>query len=238
MPGMKGCWLVGVLLVTGMGLACSPGISSPIPDSTTIDFLTVQLPNPSFDGDMSLEETLLQRRSVRDYASGLLKLEDVSQLLWAAQGVTTEWGGRTAPSAGGLYPLELILVSGAVENLPHGVYRYDPQTHELVKTRDGDVRGQLAAAALGQNWVREGSISIIIAAVYERTTGKYGDRCVRYLDMEAGHAAQTICLQATALMHYRAGRALGPCPRAKPRWNPHGGTAAGPTVAVESGRDH
>lgn len=199
MPSVKGCWLLVLLLVAGLGLACSPDIPSPIPDSARPDFLTVRLPKPSFDGDMSLEEALLRRRSVRDYVPGPLKLEDVSQLLWAAQGVTTEWGGRTAPSAGGLYPLELLLVAGAVENLSPGVYRYDPRTHELVRTRDGDVREQLAAAALDQSWVREGSISIVIAAVYERTTGKYGDRGVRYVDMEAGHAAQNVYLQATAL---------------------------------------
>jgi hypothetical protein len=66
-PGVKGCWLFLLLLVAGLGLACSPGIPSPIPDSARPDFLTVGLPTPTFDGDMSLEEALLRRRSVRDY---------------------------------------------------------------------------------------------------------------------------------------------------------------------------
>jgi len=157
------------------------------------------LPDPKLRGEISLEETLFKRRSVRDYAPRPLKLEDVSQLLWVAQGVTAEWGGRTAPSAGALYPLESYLVVGNVENLSHGVYRYNPERHELVKVRDGDVREQLAAAALGQTCVKDGTINIVITAVYERTTWKYGERGVRYVHMEAGHAAQNIYLQATAL---------------------------------------
>jgi SagB-type dehydrogenase family enzyme len=157
------------------------------------------LPEPRLKSAVSLEETLLQRRSAREYADEALTLEEISQLLWAAQGVTAEWGGRTAPSAGALYPLETYLVVGNVENLAPGVYKYKPERHELVKVKDDDVREELAKASLGQSWVKEGAIDIVIAAVYERTTRKYGDRGVRYVHMEAGHAAQNICLQATAL---------------------------------------
>jgi len=148
---------------------------------------------------VSLEEALLQRRSVREYANLPLTLEEVSQLLWAAQGVTSEWGGRTAPSAGALYPLEMYLAVGHIQHLAPGVYKYRPERHELVQVKPDDVRGELAGAALGQAWIKEGAIDIIIAAVYERTTRKYGDRGVRYVHMEAGHAAQNIYLQAAAL---------------------------------------
>ncbi len=123
----------------------------------------------------------------------------MSQLLWAAQGLTAEWGGRTAPSAGALYPLELYLVVGNVSSLTPGVYRYNPREHDLVKTRDEDRRGSLAQAALGQAWVQRGAIDIVIAAVYERTTRKYGEKGIRYVHMEAGHAAQNLYLQATAM---------------------------------------
>jgi SagB-type dehydrogenase family enzyme len=128
-----------------------------------------------------------------------LSLEDISQLLWAAQGITSDWGGRTAPSAGALYPLEVYLVVGDVDGLETGVYKYQPQEHALVRVGDGDVRSELASAALGQSCVARGAVDIIIAAVYERTTGKYGDRGVRYVHMEAGHAAQNICLEAVVL---------------------------------------
>ena len=88
---------------------------------------------------------------------------------------------------------------GSVDGLAPGVYKYRPQTHELVRITDDDVREELALASLGQSWVKEGAIDIVIAAVYERTTKKYGDRGIRYVHMEAGHAAQNIYLQAAAL---------------------------------------
>ncbi len=197
---------LGILVLTvllALGCACSspePTLSPTTPPTPTpAAVTTVQLPEPRLKSKVSLEEALLKRRSIREYANLPLTLEDVSQLLWAAQGITTEWGGRTAPSAGALYPLEVYLAVGNVENLAAGVYKYKPERHELVKVRDDDVRGELAEAALGQNWVREAAIDIVIAAVYERTTKKYGDRGVKYTHMEAGHAAQNIYLQAAAL---------------------------------------
>ena len=199
---------LGVLVLTvllSLGCACtSPAptqfpTTPPTPTPAPALVTTVKLPEPRLKSEVSLEETLLKRRSIREYANLSLTLEDVSQLLWAAQGITTEWGGRTAPSAGALYPLEVYLAVGNVENLASGVYKYKPEKHELVKVGDNDVRGELAKAALGQSWVREGAIDIVIAAVYERTTKKYGDRGVRYTHMEAGHAVQNIYLQAAAL---------------------------------------
>jgi len=195
---------LGILVLTvllALGGACSSPAPTlpPTPTPTPAAVTTVQLPEPRLKSEVSLEEALLKRRSIREYANLPLTLEDVSQLLWAAQGITTEWGGRTAPSAGALYPLEVYLAVGNVENLAAGVYKYKPERHELVKVRDDDVRGELAEAALGQNFVMEAAIDIVIAAVYERTTKKYGDRGVRYTHMEAGHAAQNIYLQATAL---------------------------------------
>lgn len=186
-------------------LACSACVPK-LADFSTADTVptpeyisTIALPEPRLESDVSIEETLLQRRSVREYASIPLTLDEVSQLLWAAQGITAEWGGRTAPSAGALYPLEVYLVVGDVEGLAVGVYKYKPEGHELLKISDLDVREGLATAAWGQNWVEEGAIDIVIAAVYERTAKKYGNRGERYVHMEAGHAAQNIYLQAVAL---------------------------------------
>lgn len=185
--------LLVLLILTG----CAGPTATPTPGP--LDYEPVSLPEVRLTSDVSLEETLLHRRSIRDYTDEALSLEEVSQLLWAAQGITEAWGGRTAPSAGALYPLEVYLVVGNVENLTPGVYQYRPDGHELVKVKDGDVRAELAEAALGQDSVRNGAIDIVIAAVYERTTVKYGERGVRYVYMEAGHAAQNVYLQATAL---------------------------------------
>jgi SagB-type dehydrogenase family enzyme len=148
---------------------------------------------------VSIEQSLLGRRSIRSYTGDLLTLPEVAQLLWAAQGVTDPTGFRTAPSAGALYPLELYVVAGDVRDLSPGVYRYEPLEHGLVRTMEGDKRVELADAALGQDFVGEGAIIIVFTAVYERTTGKYGDRGIRYVHMEVGHAAQNLCLQAAAM---------------------------------------
>lgn len=182
-----------------------PGCAGPQPTAPptetpeTVSGTEITLPPPTLSSEVSLEETLRQRRSIRDYSDEALTLAEVSQLLWAAQGVTAEWGGRTSPSAGALYPLEVYAIVGNVEELAPGVYKYRPDGHALVQLGDKDVRVQLAEAALDQTWVKDGAIDIVISAVYERTTTKYGDRGVRYVHMEAGHAAQNICLQATAL---------------------------------------
>ena len=187
---------------------------------------TIRLPDPLRGGGPSLEEALLRRRSVREYSDEPLRLLELSQLLWAAQGITDPRGLRTAPSAGGTYPLEIYVAVGAVEGLSAGVYKYRPAGHSLAKVREGDARAELAGAALGQRWVKEAAIDIIIAADYGRTTARYGDRGIRYVHMEAGHAAQNILLQAAALGlgavpvgafdDDGVGRALGSPPNERP----------------------
>jgi len=160
---------------------------------------TIKLPKPVEDSKTSIEKALLKRRSVRSFKDSPLKLSEVSQLLWAAQGVTSPRGLRTAPSAGALYPLEVYIVAGNVDDLPAGVYHYRPVSHELVRVIKGDRRTELCAAALGQTSVRNAAAVIIFAAVYERTTAKYGDRGIQYVHMEIGHAAQNVFLQVVPL---------------------------------------
>jgi len=160
----------------------------------------VKLPAPRTDGDTSVEKALARRRSVREYRDAPLSLAEVSQLLWAAQGITEpRESRRTAPSAGATYPLELYLVSGNVAGLPKGVYKYRPLDHELTRIREGDARRELAAAALGQSCVEQGAVALVFSAVYERTTRRYGERGVRYVHMEVGHAAQNVYMQAVSL---------------------------------------
>jgi len=159
----------------------------------------ITLPPPRTESGTSLEAAILKRRSVRTYREEPLTLAEIAQLLWAAQGVTGAGGLRTAPSAGALYPLEILVVTGNVTELVPGVYRYRPVGHTLTRIREGDVRKDLAGAALGQAVVRDAPVVIVIAGIPERTTGKYGERGVRYVHMEAGHSAQNVCLQATSL---------------------------------------
>lgn len=158
----------------------------------------IALPAPVMAGDTSVEAALEARRSSREYANRPLSLADVSQLLWSAQGTTDRDGGRTAPSAGALYPLEIYLVAGDIDSLPAGLYRYDPRAHRLRPVAEGDLRKPLAQAAAGQAWVRRAPAVLVIAGVYERTAVKYGQRARRYVHIEVGHAAQNVYLQAEA----------------------------------------
>ncbi|MDH4234685.1 MAG: SagB/ThcOx family dehydrogenase [Gallionella sp.] len=158
----------------------------------------VNLPQPPSAGTKSLEEALAQRRSTREFAPGALTLDEVSRLAWAAQGVTAP-ERRTAPSAGATYPLEVYLVACDVGGLAAGVYRYRPESHRLEAVSVGDLRVPLAAAAVDQKWISRAAMVVGFAAVFERTTARYGKRGERYVHMEAGHAAQNLLLQAAAL---------------------------------------
>jgi len=160
---------------------------------------TIKLPEPRFESEISVEEALLARRSVRDYKNNPLTLKEVSQLLWAAQGITNEKGSRSAPSAGALYPLEVYMIIGNVNSLSSGVYKYKPQGHELAKVAEGDKRMELCNAALDQSAVKDAAVVVVFSAVYERTVEKYGERGERYVHLETGHAAQNVYLQATSL---------------------------------------
>jgi SagB-type dehydrogenase family enzyme len=160
---------------------------------------TIVLAPAATESSFSVETALQSRRSVRSYAQDPLTLAEIGQLLWAAQGQTSPRGFRTAPSAGALYPLELFIVAGKVDDLAPGVYRYRPSTHTLTATATGDLREDVSRAALNQRFFAEAPALMVISAVYERTTAKYSDRGMRYVLMEAGHAAQNVYLQAAAL---------------------------------------
>lgn len=152
---------------------------------------TVRLPAPEITKGIPVERALHSRRSVREFSDKTLEIAQVSQLLWAAQGITEPDGRRTTPSAGALYPLEIYVVVGRVRGLAAGVYRYDPAGHMLEKRSDQDKRSSLS--------LTEASAVIVIAGVYERTAGKYGSRGKQYVHIEAGSAAENIYLQAVSL---------------------------------------
>ena len=154
---------------------------------------SINLPSPRLKGDMSLEEAIAKRRSIRSYSPTPLTLEEISQLLWAAQGITEPNRGlRTAPSAGATYPYEVYIVTN------EGVFHYIPKGHELEKIKDGNIREDLTAAAMGQASVRDAGAVFILSAIYERTA-RYGERAKLFVHLEGGHIAQNILLQAVAL---------------------------------------
>jgi SagB-type dehydrogenase family enzyme len=162
----------------------------------------VKLPPPAHQGKMSVEEALKKRRTVRSFAHRGLELNQVSQLLWGADGVSDHRGYRTAPSAGATYPLEVYLAVGerGVSGLAPGLYRYLPEAHALELIQKGDLRAPVARASLHQTWMAEAPVMVIFAAEYRRCQARYGgERGVRYTHMEVGSASQNLFLQAEAL---------------------------------------
>jgi len=158
----------------------------------------ISLPVPDTMGKVTVEQALLHRRSARSYANEPLTLEDIGQLLWAAQGKTGKAFGRTAPSAGATYPMELFLVAGRVTGLDSGVYQYQVERHALKPLMIGDLRRELAGAAFGQTCIEQAPASLVLTCDYKRTTRRYGERGFRYVHMEAGHIGQNVALQAVA----------------------------------------
>jgi SagB-type dehydrogenase family enzyme len=174
----------------------------------------VKLPSPRLKGEVSLEETILRRRSIRRYQKQPVELSQLSQVLWSAQGITGTGGFRAAPSAGATYPLEIFVAIGkqgvimrevptasrqAPEELASGIYHYEVDAHSLTLQKSGDLRPDLARAALDQEFIVEAPVDIVICAIYYRTSYRYGGRGERYVHIEVGHVGENIHLQALAL---------------------------------------
>jgi len=151
------------------------------------------LPAPRTTGRLSLEEALARRRSMREFRPEELSDTEMSQLLWATQGITAEDGKRTAPSAGALYPLEVYVATRG------GLFHYEPREHALRRISESDPRADMRAASLDQSCITSAPAVFVYTAVYERTCGEYGERGRMYVHMDAGHAAQNLLLQADAL---------------------------------------
>jgi SagB-type dehydrogenase family enzyme len=142
----------------------------------------------------TLERAIAGRRSVRDFLNESLTDRQLSQLLWAVQGITARDGLRSAPSAGALFPLEIYVATAS------GLHHYEPGRHRLSRRSDRDQRKALYRAALLQEAVRDAPAVFVITAVYERIARTYGEEHTpRYVHMEVGHAAQNLLLQAAGL---------------------------------------
>jgi len=163
---------------------------------------SIFLPRPSSDGKVSVEKAIKERRTIRDFKERMFSLAHLSQLLWAAQGITDPIERkRAAPSGGALYPLDVYVLIGenGVEKIEAGLYLYLPKEHSISLISKGDRRKEIASASLGQRWMAKAPVIFVITAEYQRITRKYGERGIRYALIEAGHVGQNLFLQAEAL---------------------------------------
>jgi len=154
----------------------------------------VQLTEPNVTGPVSLEEALAKRRTVLRFSNQPLKWAQIGQLAWAGQGITDRQRGlRTAPSAGSIYPIELLFAT------QEGLYTYRPADHSLEQISDQDLRVALARDGKTQDSAAEAACDIILAGSIRRLSEQFKDKARNYLLMEAGHIAQNIQLQAVCL---------------------------------------
>ena len=163
---------------------------------------SIPLPKPSSDGKVSVEKAIKERRTLRDFKDRTLPLTYLSQLLWAAQGITDQMERkRAAPSGGALYPLAIYVIVGekGVEGIETAIYHYLPERHSILPISKGDRRKEIASASLRQMWMAKAPVIFVITAEYKRITGKYGERGIRYALIEVGHVGQNLFLQAEAL---------------------------------------
>ena len=169
----------------------------------TSDSGMIKLPEPDRYGKGTVNQAIQQRRSVRDFKQDPITLQTVSDLLWAAGGMTVDGvtgPTRAYPSAGAIYPLELYLVAGNVTGIDPGVYRYNWKDNALVPVKEGDVRAALADAAMGQGMIRSAPVTLVVVAEYGKINMRYGKRgMTRYVHMEAGHIGQNIHLISAAM---------------------------------------
>ena len=162
----------------------------------------MNLPKPRLKGEVSVEQAIKHRRTIRSYLSKPLTLEQLSQIFWAAQGITEDRGyKRAAPSGGALYPMDIYAVVGdnGVQGLKAGIYHYDPHKHAALLVTEGDLREGVARASFSQMWMARAPLNLVVTSEYSRITSKYGSRGKRYAMIEAGHVGQNIFLQAESL---------------------------------------
>jgi protease I len=177
----------------------------------------VQLAEPKLKGQISLEEALARRRSVRQFTGQPLKMADIAQLAWAGQGITEPQKGlRTAPSAGQTYPVELYFAT------QDGLFVYRPQGHLLEQVIDsaepsqrirqmlGATAGRTSPAEAGyakagpQSAASSGGVTqaggyLVLAGSVKKLSIQFREDARKYMLLEAGHIAQNIQLQAVCL---------------------------------------
>jgi len=179
----------------------------------------IKLPEPRNDGAFSVEKALKERRSIRSFGKEGLTLDEVSQLLWAAQGVTDDKGHRTAPSAMARYPLQVYLVARNVTDLPSGIYHYSPQGHNLTVISQGKIDEYYNATAGFEAWIKTAPAIFVITGDLSsmnqmpsirtprsqtsrnQTPGNQivGRDLSRWVYIEAGAAAENLLLQVVSL---------------------------------------
>lgn len=186
--------IVGLIILAVAALALSD-------NSKTDASGVVKLPAPRTDGGISVEKALSERRSIRSFKNGSLTIDEISQLLWAAQGITDDKGHRTSPSAMASYPLEIYLLAGNVTELPAGVYHYSPEGHNISTVALGNKIPELFGTPMNgkTDWRASAPAIFIVTGVFERVNKVPGQDLSRFVHVEAGTASENLLLEVVSL---------------------------------------
>lgn len=188
--------LACMFVILPLAISCKSAKADPAPVAPEL----IALPKPSTRGNVSIEETLASRRSIRSYADRPLSLQVLSQILWSAQGISeSSKKYRTAPSAGATFPLELYILIDKVDTLQPGIYQYQPLEHSIKLIHRGDFKTPIREKAARQGSISQAPFTLIFCADYDKIRPRYRERSERYVFMEIGHAAQNVHLQCEAL---------------------------------------
>jgi SagB-type dehydrogenase family enzyme len=186
--------LLLLLVAAGVGAIIGIGCTGATPPPAPAAGAEIALPAPKTTGNVSVEQALARRRSVRQFSAKDLTLAQIGQLAWAAQGITdARTGHRTAPSAVAMYPLQVYLFTSG------GVFRYLPQGHKLLQLSKEDKRTALSLAAMGQAPVRNAPLDLVFTGSFDRMRSSFGAKADGWVYIEAGHAGENVHLQAVAM---------------------------------------
>ncbi len=154
--------------------------------------------------EVSVETAMAKRKSRRSYTEDAIKLEELSFLLWATQGLREKRSAvrnyRTVPSAGCRHALETYIAAFRVEGIPRAIYRYLPMSHPLVEVvKHKDLEGLLTQAASDQSFAGESAVTFIWTTIPARMEWRYGRASYKVIALDAGHVCQNLYLACEAI---------------------------------------
>lgn len=154
--------------------------------------------------ELSIQEAINNRTSIRNYSKEALSLDELSYLLWCTQGIKEVINGyitlRTVPSAGARHAFETYLLVNNVNELTSGLYRYMAVGHSLVKlSTDENIDDLIMKACLNQEFIKTSAVTFIWSAAAYKMKWRYGERGYRYMHLDAGHVCQNLYLSAESI---------------------------------------
>lgn len=164
---------------------------------------SISLPQPDYRSSNSIEAVLKSRKTRLDFTQNALSQKQISQLLWAAQGINVDWGDRTAPSAKSTYPLTVFLIANNVDGLDAGEYQYiagdRTPLHQLKPIKKVEM-GEALFTLLNQSSFNKIPAILVITGNMGKMAEAYGGISHdKEVYLEAGYTAQNIALEAESL---------------------------------------